>query len=261
MAARFLAEVLTPQALEAQRRAYGRSSSPPPRGERDALGPAEAELIATRDSFYMATVTGTGWPYLQHRGGPPGFLRALDAHTLAFADLRGNRQLVSTGNLAGDDRVALFLMDYPGPQDPGPRPGARCRSRPGARRGAGAAAGAAAPPGAALPRRGGGRGLELPGLHHPPLHRGGGRGSGGPAPAPDRRAGGALPGWRRADRPEGVRRRRDQASAHHPPAPEAPRGPGPRGRRGFRRPLEIPRTPWVAPGPRGQAMSGAARAG
>ncbi len=72
-----------------------------------------ARYIAQRDSFYMATVLENGWPYLQHRGGPRGFLRALDDRTLAFADFAGNRQLVSTGNLRGDDRTALFLMDYP----------------------------------------------------------------------------------------------------------------------------------------------------
>jgi uncharacterized protein len=80
----------------------------------DRLGPREADFIAARDSFYMATVSETGWPYLQHRGGPPGFLRVLDSGTLGFADYRGNRQYVSTGNLSGDDRVALILMDYAG---------------------------------------------------------------------------------------------------------------------------------------------------
>lgn len=69
-------------------------------------------FIADRDSFYMATVLQNGWPYLQHRGGPPGFLKQLDERTLAFADFSGNRQLVSTGNLRGDDRAALFFMDY-----------------------------------------------------------------------------------------------------------------------------------------------------
>jgi len=72
----------------------------------------EAAFIADRDSFYMATVSETGWPYIQHRGGPPGFLKRLDNRTLAFADYRGNRQYISTGNLAADDRVCLFLMDY-----------------------------------------------------------------------------------------------------------------------------------------------------
>ena len=75
-------------------------------------GPAEAAFIAARDSFYMATVTETGWPYVQHRGGPAGFLRVLDERTLGFADFRGNRQYVSVGSLGRDDRVALILVDY-----------------------------------------------------------------------------------------------------------------------------------------------------
>jgi predicted pyridoxine 5'-phosphate oxidase superfamily flavin-nucleotide-binding protein len=72
-----------------------------------------AAFIAARDSFYMATVSETGWPYVQHRGGPPGFLRVLDETTLGFADFRGNRQYISLGNVAADNRVALILMDYP----------------------------------------------------------------------------------------------------------------------------------------------------
>ncbi len=81
--------------------------------EFDRFTANEASFIAERDSFYMATVSETGWPYVQHRGGPPGFLKVVDAHTLAFADYRGNRQYISTGNLAADDRACLFLMDYP----------------------------------------------------------------------------------------------------------------------------------------------------
>jgi len=80
--------------------------------EFDRFGPNEAGFIARRDSFYMATVSETGWPYVQHRGGPPGFLKVLDDRTLAFADFRGNRQYLSVGNLAADDRVALILVDY-----------------------------------------------------------------------------------------------------------------------------------------------------
>ena len=72
----------------------------------------EAAFIAERDSFYIATVSETGWPYVQHRGGPRGFLKLVDDRTLAFADYRGNRQYLSTGNLAANDRVCLFLMDY-----------------------------------------------------------------------------------------------------------------------------------------------------
>lgn len=72
----------------------------------------EAAFIAGRDSFYMATVSETGWPYVQHRGGASGFLKLVDDRTLAFADYRGNRQYISTGNLAANDRACLFLMDY-----------------------------------------------------------------------------------------------------------------------------------------------------
>lgn len=78
----------------------------------DRLGEAEIDFIAAQRSFYMATVSETGWPYLQHRGGPRGFLKVLDDRTLAFADYAGNRQLISVGNLATNDRVALILMDY-----------------------------------------------------------------------------------------------------------------------------------------------------
>jgi hypothetical protein len=74
----------------------------------------EAGFIAARDSFYMASVAETGWPYVQHRGGPAGFVRILDERTIGFADFRGNRQYISVGNLLKDDRVALFFMDYPG---------------------------------------------------------------------------------------------------------------------------------------------------
>lgn len=74
---------------------------------------AEAGFIAARDSFYMATVSETGWPYIQHRGGPTGFVRVLDESTIGFADFRGNRQYISVGNLMTDDRVSLLFMDYP----------------------------------------------------------------------------------------------------------------------------------------------------
>jgi predicted pyridoxine 5'-phosphate oxidase superfamily flavin-nucleotide-binding protein len=80
--------------------------------EFDRFTENEAAFIAERDSFYMATVSETGWPYVQHRGGPRGFLKWVDDRTLAFADYRGNRQYISTGNLAADGRACLFLMDY-----------------------------------------------------------------------------------------------------------------------------------------------------
>jgi predicted pyridoxine 5'-phosphate oxidase superfamily flavin-nucleotide-binding protein len=77
------------------------------------LGPDEAAFLAERDSFYWATIGETGWPYVQHRGGPKGFLKVADGRTLAFADFRGNKQYVSTGNLLTDNRVAMILVDYP----------------------------------------------------------------------------------------------------------------------------------------------------
>jgi len=76
------------------------------------IGPNEAAFISARDSLYMATVSETGWPYVQHRGGPQGFVKILDEKTLAMPDFRGNRQYVSVGNLIKDDRVSLFFMDY-----------------------------------------------------------------------------------------------------------------------------------------------------
>lgn len=79
---------------------------------RQTLTRLEAEFIQARDGFYQATVGETGWPYVQFRGGPVGFLKVLDASTLGYADLRGNRQYISVGNLMGNDRVSLFLMDY-----------------------------------------------------------------------------------------------------------------------------------------------------
>ncbi len=108
----FLATVLTPAVLRAQAAAYGRAAPVPPSTGPDPLGAQEEAFIARRDSFYLASVNTDGWPYLQHRGGPPGFLRVLDDHTLGFADLSGNRQLLTTGNVSANDRVALFLMDY-----------------------------------------------------------------------------------------------------------------------------------------------------
>ncbi len=106
----FTANVKAEQAARGSRRPYERIEQ----GEdhHNVLGPQEAAFIGMRDSFYMATVSETGWPYIQHRGGPAGFLKVLDKKTIGFADFRGNRQYISVGNLKSDDRVALFLMDY-----------------------------------------------------------------------------------------------------------------------------------------------------
>ena len=78
----------------------------------DRLGETETAFISAIDGFYQATVSETGWPYVQFRGGPAGFLKVIDDETVAYADFRGNRQYLSVGNLSGDDRVSLILMDY-----------------------------------------------------------------------------------------------------------------------------------------------------
>jgi uncharacterized protein len=90
---------------------YERMAEQSPSGS--ALGPDEQAFIALRDSFYMASVGETGWPYVQHRGGPKGFVRVIEPGLLGFADLRGNKQYISLGNFDHDARVALFFMDYP----------------------------------------------------------------------------------------------------------------------------------------------------
>ena len=113
MAHHFISTTFTDAVLGAQEAYYGRSQKVPPAPGPDEMGAQEEVFIQRRDSFYMASVSSDGWPYVQHRGGPRGFLKFLDAHTLGFADLSGNRQLLTTGNVATNDRVALFLMDYP----------------------------------------------------------------------------------------------------------------------------------------------------
>lgn len=117
MSLRFAELMFTPtvkgvQEQQGSRGAYERFEEPDAPA-RDRFTEGERAFIAARDSFYMATVSETGWPYVQHRGGPTGFLKVLDDQTLGFADYRGNRQYVSVGNLLNDDRVSLFLVDYP----------------------------------------------------------------------------------------------------------------------------------------------------
>lgn len=80
---------------------------------RVALRGAEAEFLGARDSFYLATVDGTGWPYVQHRGGPRGFLKVISPTRIAFADFRGNLQYLSVGNASRDDRASMIVVDYP----------------------------------------------------------------------------------------------------------------------------------------------------
>ena len=113
MAHKFMQLVLTPAVQRAQDKYFGKHRVVENTSETDALTPGEADFIASRDSFYMATVSETGWPYVQHRGGPAGFVKVLGPNLIAFPDFKGNHQLVSTGNLDATNRVALFMMDYP----------------------------------------------------------------------------------------------------------------------------------------------------
>jgi predicted pyridoxine 5'-phosphate oxidase superfamily flavin-nucleotide-binding protein len=98
------------QEAHGSRGAYARMAAEGGPGE--GLSTRETEFLSAADSFYMATVSETGWPYVQHRGGPRGFLRVVSPTRLAFADFGGNRQYVSAGNVSRDDRVSLFVMDY-----------------------------------------------------------------------------------------------------------------------------------------------------
>ena len=113
MPTKFLELTVTDSVRKAQEHYFGRSQDVPSQPERDPFTEEEIQFIQSRDSFYMATVNESGWPYLQHRGGEPGFLRVVSPTSLAFADYKGNRQMLSTGNLASNNRVCLFLMDYP----------------------------------------------------------------------------------------------------------------------------------------------------
>jgi predicted pyridoxine 5'-phosphate oxidase superfamily flavin-nucleotide-binding protein len=115
--ARAFSEIAFTPAVRAMQERQGSAASydrflAPEADRANRLGPEEAAFVEARDGFYQATVSETGWPYVQFRGGPPGFLKALDAQTIGYADYRGNRQYVSAGNLGGNDRVSLILMDY-----------------------------------------------------------------------------------------------------------------------------------------------------
>ncbi|MBW4709162.1 pyridoxamine 5'-phosphate oxidase family protein [Roseobacter sp. YSTF-M11] len=116
MAVSFAKLAFTPDVRDQQDRLgsghYAKFLSPDRVGG-SCLGADETAFIQARDGFYQATVSATGWPYVQFRGGAAGFLRVLDDKTIAYADLRGNRQYISLGNLSGNDRISLILMDYP----------------------------------------------------------------------------------------------------------------------------------------------------
>lgn len=113
--ARNFAEIAFTESVKAQQEKYGSRRSyarMEAHARGNELSEAEAEFIAERDSFYLATVGESGFPYVQFRGGPKGFLKVLDARTLVYADFRGNRQYISVGNLTRNDKAALILMDY-----------------------------------------------------------------------------------------------------------------------------------------------------
>ncbi|MDX2227211.1 MAG: pyridoxamine 5'-phosphate oxidase family protein [Verrucomicrobiae bacterium] len=112
MASHYMRTMLTPSVRAAQEKYFGKSHAVPETTARDPLTPEETAFISARDSFYLATLSDSGWPYVQHRGGPAGFLKVLHPGLLGFADYKGNRQLLSAGNLDSHDRVSLFLMDY-----------------------------------------------------------------------------------------------------------------------------------------------------
>ena len=113
MTARYRDLLFSP-AVRAAQAAQGSTGYPvePPTTAPDRLTENEADFITARDSFYMATNGADGWPYLQHRGSPPGFVHVLDPGTLAFVEFRGNRQYISLGNLADNSKASLFFMDY-----------------------------------------------------------------------------------------------------------------------------------------------------
>lgn len=116
--ARAFAEIAFTDAVREKQKHYGSDKAYAPflssdADPHDTLSANEAAFIAARDGFYQATVSETGWPYVQFRGGPRGFVKIIDAKTLAYADFRGNRQYLSVGNLTKNDRVSLFFMDYP----------------------------------------------------------------------------------------------------------------------------------------------------
>jgi predicted pyridoxine 5'-phosphate oxidase superfamily flavin-nucleotide-binding protein len=117
MRRRFFSTAFTPsvqaeQARHGSQAAYARMAANA-NADDEGLTESEIAFIAARDTFYLATVSETGWPHVQHRGGPPGFVHVLDDRTIAWADFSGNRQYVSIGNTAVNDRVALILVDYP----------------------------------------------------------------------------------------------------------------------------------------------------
>jgi predicted pyridoxine 5'-phosphate oxidase superfamily flavin-nucleotide-binding protein len=173
MAAKYMQLVLTPAVQKAQDRYFGKHQVVEHAPETDSLTRSEAYFIASRDSFYTATVSETGWPSVQQRGGPPGFVKVLGPDLIGFADFEGNRELVSTGNLGITDRVALFMMDYPTRTRLKLLGHARDARRARESRACRSTRPRTVPPegGAVVPDPGHFLRLELPAIHHSTLHR------------------------------------------------------------------------------------------
>ena len=108
---RTFGEIAFTPAVRAVQERHGVRSAPL-RSAREGLGPDEAEFLGAADSFYLATVSETGWPYVQHRGGPRGFLKVVSPTRITFPDFRGNRQYVSVGNAMKNDRASMIVVDY-----------------------------------------------------------------------------------------------------------------------------------------------------
>jgi Pyridoxamine 5'-phosphate oxidase len=176
MGRRFFELAFTPAVRAVQSRRGSRETYARVDDRRDApadfeLGPREIAFLGSRDSFYLASVFETGWPYIQHRGGPRGFVRGVDAGTIGWAEFRGNRQYITTGNVSSNDRVALLFMDYAARRRLKLRPDAGSGGGFPARTGAGPESGGwyggSVGPGVCRGVR-----LELPTVHHAPLHCG-----------------------------------------------------------------------------------------
>jgi predicted pyridoxine 5'-phosphate oxidase superfamily flavin-nucleotide-binding protein len=108
----FTPAVLAIQAQQGSAESYKKFLEPEAEAG-NRIGPAEVKFFSAMDGFFQSTISESGWPYVQFRGGPKGFLKVIDDKTIAYADFRGNRQYLSAGNLTGNDRISLILVDYP----------------------------------------------------------------------------------------------------------------------------------------------------
>jgi len=111
----YMRQLFTPAVKELQSRAGSRDSyerAAARANPADGLGPQEREFLQAADHFFLASVGESGWPYVQHRGGPMGFLHVLDSRRIGYAEFRGNQQFISAGNVTADPRASILVMDY-----------------------------------------------------------------------------------------------------------------------------------------------------